>query len=194
MESGHASGAGSLDESPPVPFPMCAPPTRAPAPVPTPPPSSARVPGPISSPRILQRQALRSLHHLTALVSVAGPLWPLGSTRGAGRGRTSVARVRRRHAGVAQASAGKSVPRLGSDAWGRSALGLGPPRWPGTSGEGAAWGSRSVVAGSLVVPPWLALAPSPRLLGVARSPRGAPRLSWAPPPCYLTGSRSSVPM
>lgn len=136
MESGHASGAGSLDESPPIPFPRCAPP-RAPAPAPTPPPSSARVPGPISSPRILQRQALRSLHHLTALVSVAGPLWPLGSTRGAGRGRTSVARVRRRHAGVAQASAGKSVPRLGPDAWGRSALGLGPPRWPGTSGEGA---------------------------------------------------------
>lgn len=45
--------------------------------------------------------------------------------------------MRRRHAGVAQASAGKSVPRLGPDAWGRSALGLGPPRWPGTSGEGA---------------------------------------------------------
>lgn len=76
-------------------------------------------------------------------------------------------------------------------AWAGRLAGPGPPA---RARKARARRSRSVVAGSLVVPPWLALTPSPRLMGVARSPRGAPRLSWAPPPCYLTGSHSSVPM
>lgn len=113
---------------------------------------------------------------------------------GGGRAWRECAGVTRASPRRAPASLSRGLGRTRGDAarwaWGRLA-GPGPPA---RARKARARRSRSVVAGSLVVPPWLALAPSPRLMGVARSPRGAPRLSWAPPPCYLTGSHSSVPM